>query len=151
MRMSIAMRADLLKTLLVEDRQEIRGIRSSIYNLTTLLATASFAISAFLFRQDQTFAASSFTRTIIDGLFVMLLWVLFLRLKRDLHRARQCLVARQKLIMGLGTASGMAIFNPFQDARKQTTDVSDSELWWLPILATLAIMIKALVVYNQHP
>lgn len=151
MRMSLAKRADLLKTLWIEDRLEIRGIRSSMYRLTTLFATASFAISAFLFREDQTFAASSATCSIIDGLIVMLLWALFLRLKRDLYRARQCLVARQKLIMGLGTASGMANFNPFHDASKQAVDVSDSELWWLPILATVAIMIKAYAVYRQFP
>ncbi len=149
MKMSIEMRADLLKTLMVEDRQEIRGIRSSIYRLTTLLATAPFAITAFLLGRDHVLPVSSLTCSIIDALFVFLLWAIFWRLKRDLYRSRQCLAARQKMIGDLETAFAVDLFNPFQDARNQTPDVKDSELWFLPILATFVIVIKALVVYYQ--
>lgn len=149
MKMSIEMRADLLKTLMIEDRQEIRGIRSSIYRLTTLLATAPFAITAFLLGGDQVLPVSSLTCSTIDGLFVFLVWAIFWRLKCDLYRARQCLTARQKMIGEVETVFAIDLFNPFPDARNQTPDVKDSELWFLPILATVVIVIKALVVYHQ--
>jgi hypothetical protein len=147
MKMSIEIRADFLKTLLIEDRNEIRGIRSSIYNVTTLLGTASFAITAFLLGQKVSHAA--LMCSITDGLLALLLWVFFLRLKADLYCCRQCLVARQQLIRNLGTATESADFDPFPDARNQTPDVTDSELWWLPTLTTVLVAIKALIVWLQ--
>jgi len=147
MKTSIEIRADLLKTLMTEDRNEIRGIRASIYNVTSLLATASFAISAFLL--DQKAIHASVMSLLTDGLLVLLLWVFFLRLRQDLYCCRQCLVARQNLIKALGTATEPEDFNPFPDARAEKPDVTDSELWWLPILTTAAVAIKALIVWLQ--
>lgn len=147
MKMSIEIRADFLKTLLVEDHNEIRGIRSSIYYVTTLLGTASFAITAFLLGQGVSHAA--LMSSVTDGLLSLLLWVFFLRLKADLYCCRQCLVARQQLIKKLGTASESDDFDPFPDARMQTPDVTDSELWWLPTLTTVLVAIKAFIVWLQ--
>lgn len=147
MKTSIEIRADFLKTLLIEDRNEIRGIRSSIYNVTTLLGTASFAITAFLLGQEVSHAALMCLVT--DGLLSLLLWVFFLRLKADLYCCRQCLVARQQLIRNLGTVTESDDFNPFPDARRQIPDVTDSELWWLPTLTTVLVAIKALIVWLQ--
>jgi hypothetical protein len=151
MKTSLEVRADILKTLLVEDRHEVRGIRSSIYNVTTLLSTASFAISSFLVGQGQKLSHVSVMSSVTDGLLVLLLWVFFSRFKRDLYCARQCVVARQRLIKSLGTGAESDDINPFPDARNEEPDVTDSELWWLPILATVAITIKALVLYVIFP
>jgi hypothetical protein len=125
MKTSIEIRADILKTLMVEDRQEIRGIRSSIYNITTLISTASFAISSFLLGHSEKLSHASLMCSVTDGLLVLLLWVFFLRLKGDLYCSRQCLVLRQYLITGLGTATELDDINPFPDARAQIPDVTD--------------------------
>jgi hypothetical protein len=145
MKTKIEIRAEVLMRLMIEDRQEIRGIRSAIYNVVTLLSTASFAITSFLLAQE--FDQTSLMCLVTDGLIVLLLWVFFVRLKRDLYCCRQCLVARQDLIRDLGTESEPQDLDPFPDARNQTPDVSDSELWWLPVLATVAIAIKSLVIW----
>lgn len=133
--LSIETRADLLKALLVEDRNEIRGIRAAIYSLTTVLVTAGFAITAFLYGKDAIRNASALAWT-TDALTVVMLWIVFLRLKRDLYACRQCLVARQNLVLQLPAANASDPFNPFPDARRETPDVRDTELWGLPILAT---------------
>jgi hypothetical protein len=150
MKTSIEIRADFLKTLMTLDREEIRGIRSSIYNVTYVLSTVSFAITSFLLGQKG--HKASLICLVTDGLIVLLLWVFFLRLKRDLYCCRQCLTARQYQIMNLGTANEPDNFNPFPDARSQKPDVTDSELRWLPILATCAVAVKSLVVlWLQFP
>ena len=51
MKASIEIKADVLKTLIVEDREEMRGIRLMIYNVITLFLTASFVATAFLFER----------------------------------------------------------------------------------------------------
>jgi hypothetical protein len=151
MKKSIEIRADFLKALMIEDRQEIRGIRSMIYNVVTLLSTASFAITSYILGQSPKGQHATLLSLLTDGLIALLLWVLFLKLRMDLYSARQCLVLRQDLIKGLGSAHETEDFDPFQDARKLTPDVVDSELWWLPILATAAIATKSLVVWLQFP
>ena len=147
MKLSLEIRADILKTLMAEDRNEIRDIRSSIYNVTKLLGTASFAITAFLLGQDVSRIA--LICVISDGFIAVLLWIFFLRLKVDLYSGRQCLVARQKLIRDLGTVTESDNFDPFPDARNQTPDVTDSELWWLPTLTSAVLAVKALIVWLQ--
>ena len=149
MKTNTEIRTDVLMTLVTEDRQEIRGIRSAVYSVVTLLATASFAITSFLLAQK--FDQASLLCLVTDGLIVLLLWVFFVRLKRDMYCCRQCLVARQDLIRNLGTESEPQDLDPFPDARNQTPDVSDSELWWLPVLATVAIAIKSLMIWLLFP
>jgi hypothetical protein len=147
MKAGIEIRSDLLKAIWTEDRKELRGIRASIYNVISLIATASFAITAFLL--GQKIPKVSVLCLITDGLLILLLWVFFLRLKRDLYCCRQCLVARQRLIKNLDSANEPDDFDPFPDARAETTDVTDTELWWLPILASVAVVVKALIVWLQ--
>ena len=145
MKTSIEIKADVLKTLMTEDRQEIRGVRSMFYNVVALLSTASFAITSFLLGNQQLHQATLMC-LVTDALIVPLLWVFCVRLKRDLYCCRQCLVARQDLIRDLGK-SDLEDLDPFPDARTKTPDVSDSELWWLPILATAAIVLKSFLIW----
>jgi hypothetical protein len=147
MKTSTEIRAEFLKTLMTEDRSEIRGIRASIYNVTTLLATASFAITAFLL--GQKISQALWMCLLIDVLLLVLLWVLFVRFKFDLRYGRQCLVARQNLIKSLSTVkdySGEFLSDIFPDARTEKPDVTDSELWTLPILTTVTIVLKEPIV-----
>jgi hypothetical protein len=145
MKVSIEIRANVLNNLITQDREEIRGIRSTIYNATAVLSTASFAITSFLIGRDVHHA--SLMSSMTDGLIVLFLWAFFLRPKRDLDCCRRCLVAMQNLMKSLGTANEQDDFNPFPKASPQT-DVTDSELWLFPILGTAAIAIKSLVVWR---
>ena len=143
MKASSEVKIDLLKALIMEDRKEIRDIRAAIYKVTVLISTASFAATSFLL--GRPFPHVKTIGSVTDVLSVLILWVFFLRLKRDLFCGRQCLVARQRLLNSLGTADEPEDLNPFPDARNCAPDVTDSELWVLPILATFAIGAKAVV------
>jgi hypothetical protein len=144
MKTNIEIKADILKTLMAEDRQEVRGIRATIYNVVTLLSTLSFGISSFLLGKQYHQATVMCLAT--DALIVLLLWIFFARLKGDLYCCRQCLVARQNLIRKMDQ-NDTEDLDPFPDARNVIPDVSDSELWWIPILATAVIALKALVIW----
>lgn len=149
MKANISVKADLLKSLMLEDRQEVRGIRAMIYNLTSLLAVASFAITAFLIEKKPTVSPTTIC-ILTDLLIIILAWGVFILLKRDLRVCRKCLCARQKLIMELDEAvEEKKDTNPFskpEDVEVKEPDIKDTELKWLPILATFAILMKALVV-----
>jgi hypothetical protein len=140
MKASIETQADMLKTLMSEDRQEIRGIRLTIYKVVTLLATVSFAITSFLI--GRAYHRTNALCVATDVLIVALMWGLVTRLKRDLYCCRQCLVMRQNLIKALDQDNPKDL-DPFPDARTVMPDVSDSELWWIPIFATVIIALKA--------
>jgi hypothetical protein len=148
MKAGIETKASILQVLMLEDRQEIRGIYSMVYNIVTLLSTASFAITAFLLGRGKIILEMPLVCLVTDGLIVLMLWVLFLRLKKDLYSCRQCLVARQKLIMNLGKANDPEDLDPFSGADKETPDIKDLELKYLPAMATAAIFIKALVIWK---
>jgi len=103
MKASIETKAGILQTLMLKDRQEIRDIHSTVYNVVALLFTASFAITAFLLGKDKIAFSLPLMCVVTGGLIVLMLWVIFLRLEKD------------------------------------------SELKYLPAMATAAILAKALV------
>ena len=144
MKTKIETQADMLKALVSEDRQEIRGIRAAVYNLTVLLATASFAITAFLI--SRTYERKNLMCLVTDVLIILFIWLLVTRLKLDLYACRQCLLARQTLIRGLDQDDPKDL-NPFPDARAMKPDIRDSELWWIPVIATVAIGLKSILVW----
>lgn len=141
MKTSIETQADMLKTLMSQDRQEIRGIRLMVYKVVTLLSTASFAITSFLIGRQ--YHRTDLICLATDILILLLIWGFVARLKSDLYCCRQCLVARQDLIRALDQNNPKDL-DPFPDAREVRPDISDSELWWIPIFATVAIGLKAL-------
>lgn len=144
MKTKIETQADMLKSLVSEDRQEIRGIRAAVYNLTVLLATASFAITAFLI--SRTYVRKNLICLVTDVLIILIIWLFVARLKSDLYCCRQCLVARQALIRALDENDPTDI-NPFPDTRTIKPDISDSELWLIPVIATVAIGLKSVLIW----
>jgi len=144
MKTKIETQADMLKALISEDRQEIRGIRASVYNLTVLLATASFAITAFLIGRE--YYRTNWLCLVTDVLIILFIWLLVARLKHDLYACRQCLFARQALIRALDQDDPKDL-DPFPDARTMKPDIRDSELWWVPVIAMVAIGLKSILVW----
>jgi len=140
MKVNIQIRADILKALMLEDRQEVRTIRSMIYNVVSALAISSFALSSYLLKPSPSPAS---TRMATDILIVVFIWAVFGQLKRDLYHSRQGLVVRQELIKRLDEGDKRD-FDPFADARTVIPDITDADLWWIPIAATAMSLLKAL-------
>lgn len=147
MKADIQIKASVLSTMMTEDRQEIRGLRASLYNIVSLLTLSSFALTAFLL--DKKPVTNPITICLLtDTLILMFLWVFFARHKVDLYHCRQALKVRQELIRGLDE-NDTSDLDPFPDASKAVPDIRDSELWWFPILATAGIVIKMLVLWQS--
>lgn len=140
MKARVEIKAEILKAAWIEDRQEVRGIRTSVYNITTLLCGLSFAVSSFLF--DKHFSTYVVPVTIIaDAMLIVLLWAFVTQLKHDLRCSRQCLTLRQDLIRNLDETKNDDL-DPFPDVSNVTPDIEDRELWRLPTFATAAILLK---------
>ncbi len=143
MTLPLAIRADILKTLMLEDRTEIRTIRLALYHTVSFVTVSSFVLAAFLvnsrLKNDLFYA-------LIDALLLLIIWVVFAKLMRDLYHARQCQKLREGLIVALDTAEGETEpFRPFQPAGAEMPSIADAELKWLPILATVAILAKVVI------
>ena len=146
MKANIQIKASILSTMMSEDRQEVRSLRSSIYNIVSLLTLSSFALTAFLIEKEP-LAHSKNICLLADILILIFLWVFFARYKVDLYHCRQGLKIRQELINKLDEDDTSPL-DPFPDASKVVPDIKDTELWWLPILATVGIAIKMLVLWQ---
>jgi hypothetical protein len=145
MKAPIEIKASVLTAMMSEDRQEVRGLRSSIYNIVSLLGLSSFALTAFLLEKKPMADPLSIC-LLADFLILVFLWVFFARYKIDLYHARQGLKLRQELIRSLDK-DDTSDLDPFADANKAVPDIKDTELWWLPILVTVGIIIKMIVLW----
>jgi hypothetical protein len=146
MKANVEIKASVLKTLLSEDRREVRDIRAAIYNIVSLLTVASFALTAFILKKKPPSGPTDLS-TLADLVLLAFIWTFFLRYKVDLYHCRQGLKARQDLIRTLDEGDTSDL-DPFPDARRVVPDIRDTELWWLPILATVGILVKMLIVWN---
>jgi hypothetical protein len=140
MKGDIHVKADVLKTIMSQDRQEIQALRASVYNVISALTLASFALTSFFFRATPPPRSIHLTT---DLLLVLFIWMIYIRLRHDLYEARKGLVARQRLITALDDNPGD--LDPFPDARRVVPDIHDGDLWWIPMAGTVAILIKAIV------
>src|SRR5260221_8015918 len=136
MKVPVAIKADILKAIMSEDRKEIQSLRASVYNIISGITLASFAVTAFLLKTSP---PSPMLLITTDLLMIAFIWVIFARLRYDLYEARKGLVARQDLIKGLDESNPTDL-NPFPDASKVVPDIRDADLAWIPVAATLAIM-----------
>lgn len=143
MKANIQIKASVLSAMMSEDRQEVRGLRSSIYNIVSLLSLSSFALTAFLLEKEVIKNPVNIS-LLVDILILVFLWVFFARTKVDLYHCRQGLKLRQELISKLDE-NDTGDLDPFQNANKMIPDIKDTELWWLPALATAGIVIKMIV------
>ena len=147
MKTNIQLKADILKTLMTEDRREIRDIRSAIYNRIYILTASSFALVSFLLKDNRLSPARVHICLITDLVIILLLWTLFFRLKKDLYRSRQCLEVREELINGLdeANANDLDVFpnaSKLADGSERIPRIKDPEIVWIPMFSTAAILIK---------
>jgi len=133
-------KVSVLVAMVAEDRREIRELRSTVYNVNSLLTAASFGVTAFLAR-NRGFLALSSIAAATDIALIMFIWLLFCGLRRSLNLARRSLKARQDLLRGLDESNGDSL-DPFPDVSGVTVDLKDADLWWFPMLATVAILVK---------
>jgi len=147
MKANIQIKAAVLSALMSEDRQEVRGLRSSIYNVISLLALSSFALTSFLLDKKPLPNLAAICQ-LADILILLFLWAFFARYKIDLYHCRQGLKIRQELIRKLDENDATDL-DPFPDASEVVPDIKDAELWWLPGMATVGIVIKMIVIWRS--
>lgn len=145
----LEIRVDLLKTAMQEDRIETRLIKDKIYSICTFITISSFAVTSFIIgpkNESITTIVSWKYFLLIDISFLLLLWVLFIRLKIDLQNARICLEAREYMISNVHKHNN-EIFNPFPavDMRKMPR-ISENGLYWIVCIASFALIVKLIVV-----
>ena len=147
MKLPVQIRADILKTLMQEDRNEIRLLKDRIYTICTFLTVSSFAITSFFFSPERApgYRASWGFLLLIDVSIIVLLWVVFARLKIDLTNARKCLQVRERIIRNLDETSERP-FDPTPDASKETLTITENGLYWIVSLATLALILKLVLI-----
>lgn len=142
MNADIETRADILKTVWTQDFQGVEALRSSVYNVISALAVASFALSSFLI----TGKAAGIVRVSTDGFLIVFIWVVFLILKRDIRNRRKSLVYRQNLLENLNKDEAQSSMRVFGDSSNITPDMRDYDLFWIPCAASAAILFKMLIV-----
>lgn len=148
-RLSIETKIDILKIALQEDRTEIREIRDRIYSICTLVTVSSFAVTAFLLdpKTDSKIGASWQFFLLIDLSFILLLWVLFVRLKIDLRSVHMCLDAREDMIRRIQQEDQNEFFDPFPKVdMKAKPRIAEKGPWWIVGAASLALATKLAVI-----
>lgn len=145
MNLNIETKASLIMTAIQEDRAELRSIKDRIYGLTTLITTASFAVTAFALKDKPELLFNPFL-TSIDIAFTLMLWIVFWRLKVDLDICRLCLEARESMLRHLG--SDDRPFDVFGEVQMKTPKIVENGMYWLVAMASAAMLLKAIVI--QH-
>ena len=155
MKVRVEVKADILKAMLAEDRQEVRSARSLVYSMTSAFIIASFTLTSILLRPDSAPSPMQSQRTvhivfIMDACIVPVIWVIFAVLKRHVTNAQKCVRLRQRLINGLDDS-----IQPYPDLdiappALDPPDIKHRDLWWVPIIATAMISLQALVISFVH-
>ncbi|MFA4828769.1 MAG: hypothetical protein WC855_10450 [Thermodesulfovibrionales bacterium] len=142
----IGIKADILKTFIQEDRNEIRIIRDKIHNITSSIVVASFAITAFLFGKldNKILEKAKEYSILVDSFLICLMLLSYLLLKRQLVHARKALIFRQKLLNNLADDDQIDI-NVFDNAELTDPDISDSDLNWFVGLAVSMLILKVII------
>jgi hypothetical protein len=145
----LQIRADFIKSAMLEDRTEVRLLRDRIYQLSAFITVSSFAITAFLVRPENSRLKNGPLLLGVDVALLALLWVAFARLKIDLRNARRCLEGREDMIRSLGTDKEAVPFDPYPsfDA-KAKPGMSDRDVFWILAFATVALVLKLVIVFK---
>ena len=145
----LEIKADLLKTLMQEDRNEIRLIRERIINTISFITVSSFAVTSFLISSKNITSQQklSLLTSLVDVAFLLLLWMIFLRLKEDLKNARRCLELREELIQDLPSSQADNFQMFLSTDNRKAPKILDNELYWLVSVASIAVIVKLVVIY----
>jgi len=148
---SVQVKADILKAMLAEDRQEVRTARSLIYSMTSAFIIASFTLTSILLKPDSTPDSGQSQKAVhivfvMDACIVPVIWVIFGVLKRHVRNAQKCVRLRQRLINSLDDS-----VQPYPDLDIAPTpteppDIRHGDLWWVPIIATVMIGLQAFII-----
>jgi hypothetical protein len=138
-------KADLIHAAILEDRQEIRGLKDRIWQITSTLTAASFAVTAFAIGRYEWPHARSLLLVAEPG-FLALLWAAFLPLRKDLRGARGILEHREDMLQKLGTPDEKVPFNlyPVVPLDKKPR-MRDPAIDWLVGTATGTLAIKMVI------
>lgn len=143
-----AIKADILKTFIQEDRNEIRILRERIHNITSSIIVASFAITAFLYgKSDACLTTDTRYSVLVDILLMCLVIISFIVLKRALVHARKALKGRQELLNNLSD-DNQSDLNPFPDVSLRKPDILDGDLYLFIILALSILIAKVIIVHG---
>jgi hypothetical protein len=134
---------EVLRTAWQEDRSEVRLIKDRIQSTCSYLIGGSFAVTAFLLGHDLSRNAELvlWVHFLVDPTFIVLLWALFTALYSDLKSAHQCKEEREDLIRELLKNPQIQV-DPFPNASNRTPRITEGRLYLLPVLGTIAMLIK---------
>jgi hypothetical protein len=155
MKAPIAVKADILKAMLADDRQEVRTARSLVYSVTSAFIIASFTLTSFLLKPDSTPSGNQTNRSdriifMIDLLIIPVMWVIFGALKRYVMHAQQCVRLRQQLINGLDENTNADTNLKVDMPALDPPDVKHHDLWWIPGIATVVIVLQLIIIKLVH-
>lgn len=155
MKAPIAVKADILKAMLADDRQEVRTARSLVYSVTSAFIIASFTLTSFLLKPDSTANPSQINRAdriifMIDLLIIPVMWVIFGALKRYVANAQRCVRLRQRLINELDENTNAETDLKVDPPALAEPDVKHHDLWWIPGVATVVIVLQLIVITRVH-
>lgn len=142
MDMSPETRAELVRSAIQEDRTEIRLIKDRIYGNVTFITVSSFAITAFLLGKDAP-RIRHWLLPMIDVSFIVMLWVIFWRLKTDLDITHVCLEHREGMLRNL-SEEPFDVYGNVDQGKKPK--ISENGLYWIVAMASIALIAKLLVV-----
>lgn len=154
MKASIEIKADILKAMMADDRQEVRAARSLVYSVNSAFIIASFTLTSILLKPDLSSGAVQARRAdhiifMIDILIIPVMWVIFGVLKRYVTHAQQCVRLRQDLINDLNEKDTEVDLN-IAPWPKHPPDIKHNDLWWIPGIATVVIALQVIVIAWTH-
>src|SRR5215472_14752329 len=149
MKASVEVKADILKAMLAEDRQEVRRSQALIYSVMSGFIIAALTLTSIFVKPETAANPIQMQKTIhavywIDILILPVIWITFLIMKRDVTNAQKCVRLRQRMIHELDDS-----ITPYPDLdmtppATEPPDIKHRHLWWVPILATFVIGLQAL-------
>lgn len=155
MKASIAVKADILKAMLADDRLEVRTARSLVYSVISAFIIASFTLTSIALKPEAAVNAVQANRGDriifwIDLLIIPVMWVVFFALKRYVKSAQRCVHLRQDLINALNEddMGRDLIIDP--PAPQPKHPVQHNDLWWMPIVGTTVIVLQLVVIMKVH-
>ena len=151
MKVTIDQAIQVLCTLVVEDRTEVRTIRNKINSAITTLVITSFAITAFLI-DKHVVASVKVYASMIDLLIIVMMAFAFWRLMIDLHWARRALESREQLIKNLGEQEEPLVLNPFPSLEASNKPhILDTDMKWVFGFGILLMLMKISITWNLLP